>query len=828
MPALGELLTSSTLTPVLGKHQLWVTSDGYQHVLVGTTVYSRSGAAGTWASTLTTPVTMGSATTINSVFQNGDSLSFFVFPVTSAVLNCHTYAWNTTTHAYGSTASGSINLNAVDASVSRWHDFDVRWNSTYSFWYAVAADDSGLWYAFSFDSAFTAVAHAASLPHISHPPSVVRLMAPAMSSATMIALELAPGIALCTVTPGTGGTVTVGPGELTAPASTNVADAAFDASGNLDIVYIQSPSDGHLFTYKRTGLNTFSSIITIASPPCAQPTLCYRTATDDLWVFFESTAAQPNGEIWVVKRTGGVWGGAFMVIGGDGAGYSLPNVAALTDGTTYHLLYGVGTTSTKSWYHDGIGAAATPNPPSGITPSGLIGTLTPTIGWTYANPVATDIQSAYEIKVINTGTSATVWDSGKVTSAGTSVTYGTGSNTGDANYIAPVTLVYGTQYQVQVRTWDTGLNSVSSFSTAVNFTAFQAPTATITQVVAAGTTSGSSPATIASPLFTTSVSYSQAQSHGATGFTQTLYASDGVSVIATTSGTLTLASGSSAALPAWTPSGIHNSTTYKLAVSLTDGTTGVAGISAQWTLTTAYTPPSPPTGLAVTVDNDNGLVTANWTNVGGPTSVTVYARPNGTTAWNVITSGSLRTSVVIFPPIGIAYDYAVTSMNATGVESAMTTQPNVPLLYKYGRYGVWLNDVTAPGVRNIALGLVDAWDSASKLHHNEDVLRFVPDGRSKPITSYGLADWWSASGRTYDVPVADAGATGTTSASTILAQFGGILTSHNPLLYRDPDGAYKYVLIENFDRSTIDITMKQVVFDLFETDYTPAAALLAV
>lgn len=109
-----------------------------------------------------------------------------------------------------------------------------------------------------------------------------------------------------------------------------------------------------------------------------------------------------------------------------------------------------------------------PSQPSGLTPSGGAATsdLTPDLSYTFNHPNPAETQSARQIIVYRQSDSTVMWDSGKITSAATTVTY------------AGTTLVHGVTYQWKVRTYDS-VDAVSPYSSLAVFKESAAPTATM-------------------------------------------------------------------------------------------------------------------------------------------------------------------------------------------------------------------------------------------------------------------------------------------------------------------------------------------------------------
>lgn len=399
-----------------------------------------------------------------------------------------------------------------------------------------------------------------------------------------------------------------------------------------------------------------------------------------------------------------------------------------------------------------------------------------------------------------------------------SVVYGTFSNAADANYVRPATLAYGTQYSVQARTWDVISNTASAWSTAVTFTPYQAGTATITQIVDNGTTSTASPVTIASSTITsTTVSWSQPQSDAASQWQERIYANDGVTLLFSTAWTAfatNLASGSSTALPSWSPN-LANSTTYQLAVALKDATSGVVVESAHWTLNTSWTPPPGVTGLVATPEPASGTVVLSWANPSGTASDIVQRAPTGTTNWTVLSTGSLITTLTDYPPMLTGFDYQVIAVTSAGIQAAAVTVTNVQLGAN-GPFGVWFHDSTQPGV-SMCFGPIDTWQDASQFDSPSDVLAYVPLGGSTPIISARLQFYRTTTQRKFVVPDSALDAAGNAvSGKATIATMYAMQQAGNPILFRDVRGLSFYVRITNAHDEVFNWPLLLVQMDLTE------------
>lgn len=932
MATIGTLVSSglnfSTNIPTLKPDQsphVFAFTDGYE-----VAIYGRSSIADSYYAVYngsawnSTPTSLGTAfpaalSTANvALCQVGNTV--YSLYSTGSVLSLRSFIWNPSTHsattANVSSVSGTYSSDAVA----------LVWDSTHSCFYAALGNaSSGAVTLLTLDTSAT-ILHTQTVNGYFTTPSGASACYGSYSlsfaqngqSASTIVLVGNTG-KLLPITTGTGGTITPTAMETWGPSSGIIGiDTAYNSSGAIDIVYSRIVStQNSLATIQRTGTATYSSITTIDSntgtstsgalAPAIAFSISANASTGDLWVFYTSTANQANGEVYLAKRTSGTWATGYATAGGDSNGYKRPSCVGSFTSSGCDVIYAYGNYAAGSGTAYAVYAArqlnaATPNTPTGLTPTGTTGLTAsppvPSLAWTYSNTIATDTQGAYELVVTRTADSHVMWDSGKVTSSAASgITYGGTSNTGDANYVAPTNLSYGVQYQWSVRVWDSVGNTNSSYSTALTFTPQQSPQCSITgvasptggtaspgsaastlasataanatsltvqsgkgasftvgQKVASGVTptidlvtiggisgdtltvtamthahsstdpvvqAGNTLSGVASPTFDITVEVQQASGNSITQYTASLYDATGTTRIATT-GTVTLGTsvspGSTFTITDWAPSGLANSTTYLLQVTVTDGTTSLTGTSAQWSLTTSYTAPSAPTGIECLANSTTGTVTLAWTNPGSITSTNVYWRQNGTSTWTLVASGTLRTSIILFPPLNVAYDYAVEAVNGYSVTSAKTTVLNQTLGLKYGAYGVWLNDITAPTTYSVALGGVEDWQSASLFDHVEDAVSYVPAGRPAPITSYGVTDYWTAVQRKYFVPASDTDGTTTTLGADVIAMAKTMNRNHRPVLYRDVDGVWLAMEIRNIHTEKEDSIHYLLQLDLLGVD----------
>lgn len=600
---------------------------------------------------------------------------------------------------------------------------------------------------------------------------------------------------------------------------------SFDSSGYIDFVGYDLTTH-NLITLKRLGAGSYSATTTLDSSGKAigPPNLTYASGSGNLTVHYITTANQANGEVAVVQRANGYWTAPSIVngAGNDATGYTAVTAVQAPDGSnTQDLLY-VNGTSTYGLYSLNVPSGATPSAPTPGAPSGYIGTTSPTFNWTYNNPNSpTDVQSAYEIVVYQSST--LIWDSGKVVSGATSVPYG-----GSA-------LANGTQYTWQVRTWDTVLNSASAYSTSTAFTPEPPPSVALNSIYdSVDGTITTFPATIQSPAIRVTGTPSGAVS-SVNAYTVLLYSSDGSTLIDSVNGTLSpaVANGTAFTTATWTSGKIANLSTYKLAIRVQDSSTNLTGTSAQVQISTHYTPPGIVTNPTAAPVPDQGYVQLAWVNPSGAATITVLRSPAGTGVWTTLSSGSLISSLKDFPPLSTAFDYGIQAVGASGSVGTMALIRNVTLDGRYGRYYVWLNDISTnvAGVmanlltNSVALGAVDDWDTGTGLDYNDDILEYVPIGRTRPITSFGRANYISVQGRQYWIPATDGDAIGSTTGSGTIALLQSSLRQR-PLLYRDADGRWAVITIRKLHPLRKDGLHYTVKFDITESDTSLAAVVL--
>lgn len=194
----------------------------------------------------------------------------------------------------------------------------------------------------------------------------------------------------------------------------------------------------------------------------------------------------------------------------------------------------------------------------------------------------------------------------------------------------------------------------------------------------------------------------------------------------------------------------------------------------------------------------------------------LYTSAAAASPWTQI-SNDYRAGLTFFPPMGLPYDYAIQAVSAQGGVSTRKCVYGLTLTPRYGALAWWLNSLTDPVNQAVALGAIDAEDTGTTDAHNKAIKRWTPNGRSKPITLFGLEDWWEIKGRKSILVDPPIGWTGPTAAQQ-LATMKLMEIGNSPLLYRDPDGTLRIVVMQNFSHQWKDVVSRMVIYDLEETD----------
>lgn len=380
-------------------------------------------------------------------------------------------------------------------------------------------------------------------------------------------------------------------------------------------------------------------------------------------------------------------------------------------------------------YDDG-GTVAASNPPSAPTGVKLVNapgtdeahsvtspfnctTLTPTFQSLYTDSSPTDQLGSrrYVVAVFNGGT---VWDSGQVALINGPVSGGTVTDRYGSIGNAATGLGYNGHYTLTVYHWDKTTGAVSPASSTIEFFTFNVPAATLT--APSGTVS----------TFTPTATFSWSQAQGLTAQTVQITFKDSGGTIRHDTGVITynptIASGAQTnlALASIVPD-LANYTTYTatLRMQVSNGPSA----TSTTTITTSFTGAAAPSAVtavphAGTTALIGPYVTLGCTLVAGSggsalASINTYQRLNGTTPWTFIkntpnTAGGAVSVNLYSSPIGKAMDYAVSTVSANGIESALVPVLNVTLT---GRLGLVFNDPANP-TNDIEIGLVPGSSSA--------------------------------------------------------------------------------------------------------------------
>lgn len=829
MPAVGQLVDNTSIpadpfSPDV-THHLCTFSDGAKLLVYSRTTgtyYALRNSSGVWQAPVSLTTTPLTGYNCNTIAQNGDTLTVWYIATSSTVTVLSlAYATGAVT-----VSTGTCGINIAATAI------DVTWNSTTGYWYLASF---GPWpfggYLVNV-STFSSTLAAGSNKNVTNNTltSISRLhIAAAAPTSGTVYLSYGDNAAgqtsVIPITPSAGGAFTAGTVETAYHTSCEHA-VEFDVNGNLDLL-IYDPAVNALLAVKRTGTSTYAAAVTLYSAPAigtSIPATAYNNSTGALSVFFETAANQANDELYLAQRTGGSWNTATLAVGGDGNGYHAATTGRYVDGVNRDLVYVYGAAGSYAIYHFQLGTGSAPNTPVMTSPTaGNGGSTSPASSFNYSNPIPGDLQGAYELLYTRFSDNVVMWDSGWVASAASSgIAY------------AGTALVYGIQYQAQVRVKDAQLGSASAYSTAIVFTATRPGVATITNVLDNGVNVVAG-GDITSAIATLTYSWSQPDGNTNTQYQILLYADDGVTLVNST-GVATfvtpIASGSSVTLNSWTITDganpqISNLTWYRFQIRVIDSQGGVT-LSPQYRVRTNWTPPATPFDIGISPNSNTGVVTLSWVNASAVASVNVYMRPTGTTAWQQLPlTTALPTSVHAFSPPGVAFDYGFQSVGSTGILSAIITYRNVTLPLKFGYYTIWLNDTTNPLSISVALGLYADQPSSVGWQHVENEVSFVAQGGSLLISDFDLTDYWVLQGRRFFLLARDGVGTGAVTALQTLATLEGWSSSHTPLLYRDTKGRVMYVLLKKLQVAEADDGVNRIATCNLEQTNTNLTVLVA-
>jgi hypothetical protein len=292
---------------------------------------------------------------------------------------------------------------------------------------------------------------------------------------------------------------------------------------------------------------------------------------------------------------------------------SLANPAASRLG--YAWLEGQGGGQTYSLYYDQFTVNQAPLAPTLVPRAGFDATQAAEFDWTFHDPDPLDTQSAFQMQIIRVSDGVTVIDTGQVAS------------TLQKGFLGPNTLVNGTTYQWQVRTWDNN-NAVGPYSARGQFTCTAAPTALVT--------SPANGASVTNNRLTIKWSYSSPNNLAQQTYRLQLFI---LSSVVFDTGVVTDANARSATLN-YT---LLNNTVYTIVLTVTD-TNGTANAPVNSYFGTNFSLPLAPS-LTATPDPANGRVILTPSNPvadpahATPTTVELFRRRLGDTTWTRIVKG---------------------------------------------------------------------------------------------------------------------------------------------------------------------------------------------
>lgn len=419
--------------------------------------------------------------------------------------------------------------------------------------------------------------------------------------------------------------------------------AIVDVNNSLHAYWLLSTS---LFHAKSTdGGSTWSASDTVyTGTSLSSFTTTYDSTSGNFYHFICD-----NGTIYEIKGTPGAWGSAVSVGTGTNP-QSLWSAYNMNSSDAVRYMYMTG----SAVDYASIPLDSPPNAPILNAHANFDATSTTSLSWQFSDPDPGDTQSAFQLQIVDTSTSAVVVDTGKTASVTPSYTLNAG------------TLTNGKSYQWRVQTWDSS-GQQGPYSAYGTFSAAAGPSVTLT-TPASGATDGGSGITV-------QFSYSDSAGNAQQSFQVQLLDADD-STILDDSGTLN-GTGNQYTVQ-YT---LANNTSYHARARATNS----QGITSGWSdnaFSTSFTPPAPAT-LTMTPDADNARISIVITNptpgTGDPTvaSNSIYRRITGTSTWSLIASnvpvnGTYHDNTVAS---GQGYDHKVTSIgnNNTQVDSEPVT-----------------------------------------------------------------------------------------------------------------------------------------------------------
>ncbi len=823
MPITGQQVdpnsvpAASALNPTVSRH-LFAMSDGARLAVwqgANGAQYAVRSTGGAWGAPVQFATPAGGLNPYYGLGQNGNVVSLFANN-TSATVNQIKLSY----------AAGAVTMST--ASYSGFNDvltsIDVLYNTTLSAWIIAGGDNltSGV-AVYQIQESSSTAGQGVTLSGISGA-SRVHLTSSGPASNVLYLSYQQSGSSLF-VAPVTiaGTTISIGTPETAYPGCTDYS-AEIDANGNLDLVVLDERSSGthSIVAVKRLGVNSYNSptILYNNTQGSTPPVTSYDSATGNLTVYVQSLANQSNGELLRILRSGGSWGGAQLAVGGDGNGYGSPSTNRYAVSGTSEWLYLSGTSTTLLQY-SGFSNGSTPTVPVPVSPSGNITTLLPTFIWNSANPTPSDAPQARELLIQRVSDGVTMWDTGRMT---------TGDNHSIVYSTTATGLAYGVQYRWQVREWDTVLNSPSAYSSPVTFTVTRPGTVAITNVAANGLNVAAG-GDITGANCTLSYSWSHPDGLSNTQYQGLLYADDGVTLVnaqQTATYANPLSSGSTTTVHYWTITDganppISNLTYYRFQIQATDSQGGVT-LSPQYRVRTNWPPPAPVTGFSALSNPVTGTVRLSWQLPPGMTGINVYTRRSPLPGhipdpWVQFQGVGLVTHLTVYPLLLTRTDYAIQTIDTSGVIGTLEVLPNVLLPLLFGRsYTAWITDTANPST-SVPVGLANDAGGASTWQHVTGPVSMLYEGHTMPTVDYLPTSYYTATGRKYVVFALD------TDNATRLAwrDIRAALTAMdggNSVLYRDMDNHAFICTLTNFSEGQADAVSYNVSFDLIQTTTT--------
>lgn len=469
--------------------------------------------------------------------------------------------------------------------------------------------------------------------------------------------------------------------------------------------------DNLLYSMRRTAIRTHGPLVPLNQHIVSNlaPRLFLDSA--DLYVAFTSDINQANGEVYLLKRTGGSWLPAAVLAGGDSAGYLYPEWGDALGSFMYQLANG-------DLYYGIWNRNAAPAAPTPISPIGNVAGLTPTLRWRSNLGSPTDPIKSFQVQIDDiTGGGSTIYDSGEVVGP-----------TGSLVYPGTPSLAYNNHYQWRVREKDSqsagGSGTWGPYSTSVDFYPRRGATIVITSITSGGTTYTSFPATIGAQDIQSDFSWTQADSDSTNDYKYRLYAADDVTILGETSFNAIgppLASGGTQVGIDWITPLLTNGGTFHFSVLAVDSVSGVVSESAHVQLSVVFTPPAAPDTFTATPHPDSGWIDLSWHNPSGSVETILE--------WLPYTETGVAQSWIRLNPAGTLWtscrtpnqaptlrgDYRVSVKNTLGIQGLYATLTNVVLpLGPDEAAFAWINSVADFVNKKAFIAYVENFDSLKR------------------------------------------------------------------------------------------------------------------